>query len=293
MADYRQSEEYSQYFSKKGWIVERIESTLVLIKKIPWIGSIIKIQRCCADVPLAEIERITKKNGALFVVIEPDIKTEDTGYTPLEQIFKLNGYKDLNFFLSPTKTAYIDLSKSEENILSSFDKDIRKSLRRNLKKGISFRLSSNLEEFYSLLYEAGKRRNFSVQTFSDWKDQWGSFGRQAQIILAFADGNILGGNMFITKPPVAFGLFLPTTEYGRSTRIAATLIWEGLKLAKRDGCTSFDLDGLYDDRYKSPKKWRGVTTFKRKFNGHEVEFMRPKVKIYSWFLKPLGWLRLL
>ena len=293
MTDYRQSEQYSQYFSKKGWVVEKIGATLVLIKKLPWIGSIIKIQRGDADTSLVEVEKMARENKALFTVIEPDIKTENPRYTQLEQTFKLNGYKDLSFFLSPTKTAYIDLSKSEENILSSFDKDIRKSLRRNLKKAISFRLSSNLEEFYSLLYEAGTRRHFSVQALSDWKDQWGSFGSQAQIILSFLDGELLGGNMFLVNPPAAFGLFLPTTENGRSIQIAATLIWEGLKLAKKKGCVSFDLDGLYDDRYKSPKKWRGVTTFKRKFNGHEVEFMRSKVKIYAWYLKPLGWLGLL
>lgn len=294
MADYRQSEEYSQYFSKNGWVVERVGPTLVLIKKIPWIGSIIKIQRCPANTPLVEIEKIAKKNRALFVVIEPDIKTEDAGYASLEQIFKSNGYRDLNFFLSPTKTAYIDLSKSEEKLLSSFDEDILRSLRRNLKKDISFRLSSNMEEFYSLLDEAGNRRNFSVQAFSDWRDQWGSFGSQTQIILAYLNGEgLLGGNMFLIKPPAAFGLFLPTTEAGRHHRIASNLVWEGLKLAKNRGCTLFDLDGIYDDRYKSPKKWRGVTTFKRKFNGHEVEFMRPKVKIYAWYLKPLGWLGLL
>ena len=294
MADYRQSEEYIQYFSKKGWLVEKVGDTFALIRKIPWIGSIIKVQRCDGNISLNEIEKMAKENRALFVVIEPDIKTEDTCYAQLEQTFKLNGYKDLNFFLSPTKTSYIDLTGSEEGILSSFDSNIRKSLRGSLKKDLSFRLSNNLEEFYSLLYEAGKRRDFSVQTFSDWKDKWGSFGSQAQIILAYLDGKeLLGGNMFTIKPPVAFGLFLPTTEYCRSTQVAANLIWEGLKIAKKSGCTSFDLDGLYDDRYKSPKKWRGVTTFKRKFRGHEVEFMRPQVKVYAWYLKPLDWLRLL
>lgn len=294
MADYRQSKDYTQYFSKKGWLVKNVGEDSVLIRKIPWIGSIIKVQRCAASISLAEIERVAEENKALFVVIEPDIKTEDAGYIPLEQIFKSNGYRDLNFFLSPTKTSYIDLSKSEEELLSSFDEDILRSLRRNLKRDISFRLSSNLEEFYSLLDEAGNRRNFSVQAFSDWKDQWGSFGSQAQIILAYLNGEeLLGGNMFLIKPPMAFGLFLPTTEAGRHHRIASNLVWEGVKLAKSHGCTLFDLDGIYDDRYKSPKKWRGVTTFKRKFNGHEVEFMRPKIKIYAWYLKPLGWLELL
>ncbi len=293
MSDYRQSEEYSRYFSKKGWVVETVGPTKVLIKKIPWIGSMIKIQRCPANTPLAKIEKIAKENKALFVAIEPDVKTEDGYYAELEKILKLGGYKDLNFFFSPTKTSYIDLTKSEKSILSSFDRDIRKSLRRNLKKDISIRPANNIEEFYSLLYEAGRHRNFFVQTFSDWKDQWGSFGNQAQAVLAYLDGELLGGNMLIIKPPVAFGLFLPTTESGRHNRIASTLIWEGLKLAKRNGCTSFDLDGLYDDRYNSPKKWRGITAFKRKFKGHEVEFMHSKVKIYSWYLKPLGWLGLL
>ena len=293
MADYRQSEEYGHYFSKKGWLVERAGPSIVLIKKIPLLGSIIKIQRCPATISLAEIEKIAKENKALFVSIEPDIKTEDNQYAEYEQTLKRNGYKDLNLFLCPTKTAYIDLTKSEEAILSGFDQDIRKSIRRNQDKDISFRPADDPDEFYTLLSEAGHRRNFFVQTFSDWRDQWGSFGSQAKVILAYLDGKLLGGNMSLMKPPVAFGLFLPTTEFGRENQMAATLIWEGLKLAKRSDCTAFDLDGLYDDRYKSPKKWRGLTAFKRKFKGHEVEFMHPKIKIYAWYLKPLGWLGLL
>jgi lipid II:glycine glycyltransferase (peptidoglycan interpeptide bridge formation enzyme) len=294
VVDYRQSEEYCQYFSKKGWVIERIGSTRVLIKKIPWLGSIIKIQRGSANTPLVEIEKIAKKTKALLVVIEPDITTEDAHYAKLEESLKLAGYNDdLNLFFSATKTAYIDLTKSEESIVSSFDQDVRKSLKRNLKKNISFRSADHLEEFYPLLHEAGRHRNFFVQAFPDWKDKWESFGNRVQIILAYLDGKLLGGNMFMIKPPVAFGLFLPTTGAGIRNQIAATLIWEGIKLAKKNGCILFDLDGLYDERYKSPKKWLGLTAFKKKFKGREVEFMHPKVKVYSWYLKPLEQLGLL
>ena len=177
--------------------------------------------------------------------------------------------------------------------MSSFDPEIRRSLKKNLKKNISLRTTDHFDDFYALLSESGHRRHFFVQTLADWQDQWGSFGSQARVILADLDGKLLGGNMLLVKPPLAFGLFLPTTQSGRGHQIAATLIWAGLKLAKSCGCTLFDLDGLYDDRYQSPKKWKGLTAFKRKFNGHEVEFMRSKIKIYAWYLKPLGWLGLL
>ncbi|MBU1132833.1 aminoacyltransferase [Patescibacteria group bacterium] len=287
MEDYRQSEEYCRYYSKKGWTEKRVGSTRVLIKKILWLGSLIKIQRCSANTPLVELEKLAKKNRALLIVMEFDVTTGDACYAELEESLSLCGYKDLNLFFSPTKTTYIDLTKSEEIILSSFDQDIRKSLRRNLKKNISFRLVSHIEEFYSLLYEAGHRRNYFVQNLHDWKDKWGSFGNQVQVLLAYLDEKLLGGNMFIINPPIACGLFLPTTEYGRCNRIAATLVWEGLKLAKKSGCTLFDLDGISDERYKPKKNWRGITTFKRKFRGREVEFMHPKVKIYSRYLKPL------
>jgi lipid II:glycine glycyltransferase (peptidoglycan interpeptide bridge formation enzyme) len=292
--DYRQSEEYCQYYSKKGWVVERIGSTRVLIKKIPLLGSIIKIQRGSSNTPLVEIEKLAKKNKALLAVIEPDIKSGDAHYAGLEESLKLSGYNNgLNLFFSATKTTYIDLTKSEESILSSFDQSIRKSLKGNLKKSVHFRSVDCIEEFYPLLHEAGHRRNFFVQTLSDWKDKWKPFSSQVQIILAYLDGKLLGGNMFIIKPPVAFGLFLPTTESGRRDRIAASLIWEGLKLAKNNGCDLFDLNGLYDERFDFPRKWLGLTAFKKKFRGCEVEFMRPKVKVYSWYLKPLERLGLL
>lgn len=293
MGHYRQSEEYNQYFAKNGRVVERIGSTLVLVRKIPLLGSIIKIQRCPTDVPFTEIERLAKVHKALCVIIDADTKTEDASYSQLEQAFKSNGYRDLSFVLCPTKTAYLDLTKSEASLLASFDQDIRRYIKRNQNKGVTTRVTKSFGELYPLLREAGRRRHFFVQSLSDWTSQWGSFGKQAKIILAYQNGELLGGNMSLVRPPLGFGLFLPTTEKGRRAHAAPTLVWEALKLAKMAGCTSFDLDGLYDARYGSPKKWLGLTAFKRKFRGHEVEFIHAKIKIYAWYLKPFGWLGLL
>ncbi len=293
MGHYRQSEEYNQHVAKNGLLVERIGNVIVLIRQIPLLGSIIKIQRCPTEVPFTEIKRLAKSFHALFVIIDSDTKTEETGRAKLEQDFKTNGYKNLGFNISPTKTAIIDLTRSEESLLASFDSDIRQHIKRNKRQEISIRVTESFEELYALLREAGQRRQFFVQETEEWKSQWGSFGKQAKIILAYQNGEIIGGNMFLAKPPLAFGLFLPTTEEGKRVHIAPTLIWEGFKLAKMAGCTSFDLDGIYDSRYNAPKKWLGLTAFKRKFHGHEVEYIHAKIKIYAWYIRPFGWLGLL
>ncbi len=293
MEDYRQSEEFCQYLYKRGWVSEQVGSNRILIKKIPWLGSIIKIQNGSADTSLSDIDIIAKSHKALLVVIEPCTTTEDARYVSFEKELKLAGYKDLNLFMRPTKTTYIDLTKSEEAILASFDQDIRKNLNTNLSKNISFSTVTNIEEIYSLIYDAGHNLNYFVQSLQKWKDQWEPFGNQVKVILATLDGKIIGGNMIVIRSPLAFGLYLPTTEIGRSTHVAGSLIWEGLKLAKKNGCTTFDLNGLYDERYKLPQAWKGLTAFKNKFKGHDVEFMRAKVKLYSGFLKPVESLGLL
>jgi len=273
--------------------VEHIGNTKVLIKKIPWIGSVLKIQRGSAQTSLDELDKIAKKHNALLVAIEPDIKTEDPNYYEFEKYLETNGYRNLDLVFSPTKTTYIDLSQNENDILMTFDKDLRKGLKHNQNKNIRFRKIDDLDEFYRLLTATGHRRHVFVQNLADWKNKWGSFGDNLNIITAEMGGKLLGGNMFITTESAGFGLFLPTTESGRKNRVAASLIWEGMKIAKERGCTRFDLNGMYDDRYKLPRRWKGLTAFKRKFKGHEVEFMHPKVKLYNSKLKVLERLGLL
>ena len=45
MVDIRQSVNYANYLKSQGWIVERIKNTNYFIKKIPILGSVLKIQR--------------------------------------------------------------------------------------------------------------------------------------------------------------------------------------------------------------------------------------------------------
>ena len=45
MIDIRQTEKYNSYMTSLGWVVERVNNVNYFIKKLPFIGSFIKIQR--------------------------------------------------------------------------------------------------------------------------------------------------------------------------------------------------------------------------------------------------------
>lgn len=288
MTDYRQLAEYNRYFANKGWLIEKVGSAVALVKKIPLLGAVIKIKRCPPEIAFAEIERVAEKHKAMVVKIEADIRDGEAGYARLEAEFRRYGYTNSRFVFCPTKTAYIDLTKSREALLAGFDRDVRRHLKRNGDDGIKMERQASLGDFYALLARAGKERHFVVQGRQDWQDQWGAWPKQALVVLASKNGELLGGNFSLVVPPNAYGIFLPLTALGREAGAAYALLWEGFKWAKERGCRSFDLEGLYDTRSGQPQEWRGLTAFKRKFRGEEVEFMQAKIKVRSWYLKPLA-----
>lgn len=289
MTDYRQLAEYNRYFANRGWLVEKAGAAVLLIKKVPLLGSVIKIKRCPPEIDFAAIERAAEKYKAVVVKIEADIREGDAGYARLAAEFRRYGYTDSRFVFCPTKTAYIDLTKSREALLAGFDRDVRRALKRGARAGIEVRRADSLEDFYPLLKTAGKKRRFVVQNQQDWQDQWGAWQERALVVLAYRKGELLGGNFSLLLPPHAYGIFLPLTALGREAGAAYLLLWEGFKEAKAKDCRVFDLEGLYDPRYGQPKEWLGLTAFKRKFRGQEREFMPAKVKVRSWYLKPWAW----
>ena len=114
-----------------------------------------------------------------------------------------------------------------------------------------------------------------------------------KVLLAFKENELIGGNMFLVEGSNAYGIFLPLSLLGKEAHASYSLLWEGFKWAKREGCLVFDLEGVYDNRYGSPKAWIGLTAFKRKFRGNEIEFMRAKTKARVWYLKPFVWAQVL
>ncbi|KKP30162.1 MAG: hypothetical protein UR20_C0056G0005 [Candidatus Woesebacteria bacterium GW2011_GWE2_31_6] len=71
MTDIRQTLEYANYLKSNGWIVERINGINYFIKKLPLLGSILKLQRP-KEIDFKIIKKLSKKYGVFQTIIEPE-----------------------------------------------------------------------------------------------------------------------------------------------------------------------------------------------------------------------------
>lgn len=276
--DYRQYSEYNSFLEKKGWRLEEVSNTFVLIHRLPLLGSVIKIKRGDSEISLSELDKLARRFAALFIKLELNLINDEPGVSPRLEALKKFGYQPSQWAFCPTKTIYIDLTLSLEELLAQTAKDVRRYLRQNQKKNFVFCQDKTLEDFYPLILEAGKSRGYLVPKIEDFKMQWGSFGRDMKVLLGYKDGELFGGSLTLCREEMAFGIHLAVSGEGLRQHFSYSLLWESIKIAKQAGCKILDLDGIYDPRYRAHSSWRGLTRFKKKFGGREVEFVGPFIK---------------
>jgi lipid II:glycine glycyltransferase (peptidoglycan interpeptide bridge formation enzyme) len=132
MTDLRQTNEYAKYLQTINWTVKKINGVYYFIRKIPLLGNIIKIQRP-NKFDNKEIDKLAKKYKPFQIIFEPDIKTKLLDYRLLTTVYKFKVSKSAYL---PSKTVYINLTKSDEELL----KEMHYKTRYNIKKVISQKL---------------------------------------------------------------------------------------------------------------------------------------------------------
>lgn len=182
----RQSPQWGKFLASLGWQTEVIDGCALRIRKLGRLGSIIKIQR--PDVlPIEKIEAAGKRHRALFIKIEPMSQSQTSSLVTCH-------FSPDSWPLTATRTLEIDLTKSEEELLKSFSKDVRQTLKKvesgKLKvESFSFDEIDNekekaLEEFYRIWKETGARGKFWVPPYKELLAEVKAFGENAMLILA-------------------------------------------------------------------------------------------------------------
>lgn len=301
----RQSKEWADFLTSQGWVVEEIDGAKAYIRKLPFYGSVVKIQRPSVIPPTEAIDKIAQKHRALFVKLEP---LSTINY---QQLTVNNFEPDKNPNL-PTKTIIIDLTKSEEELWRDLSQDARQSIRKaegNQLLVISYQYGKDkfdeaLKAFHQLLKRTGRRQRFWTPGLGQLKTKLECFGKNAVLFLAYPPSSRPGGTTEGQVPPVSdqpiagalnlthdgisYGCYAASSNRGREFHAPYLLIWEIVKRTKSLGLRALDLEGIYDPRYhKLTKRWQGFTVFKQKFGGREVEYPPPLIRYYHPVAKAL------
>ena len=244
------------------------------------------------------LKDFAQKEKIIFIKFEPSspVNTGSIKHTTLqkEQVIntlKSQGAVEGKTLFTPT-TFWIDLLKSEEDLLNSFHSKTRYNIRLATKKGVTVKEDNSdnaFNTYLSLTKETVERQGFYAHTKKYHQVMWKVLHKDmvknnlnpiARLLTArYKDEIITTWILF------AWGNFL-YYPYGASSskhkNVMANnlMMWEAIKYGKTEGLEIFDLWG------REPGK--GFTKFKEGYNPEVIEFLgtwdMPTSSLYNPYL---------
>lgn len=231
------------------------------------------------------IDEKCHQENAFMLKIEPDCWEDEQAFSS-----EFNGFYVSNA-IQPRRTLVIDLKGSESEILNRMKQKTRYNIRLAEKKEIQVRSSDDIQAFYNLIEQTGKRDAFGVHSKEYYQRAYEYFSECNRCLLLMADfkGQNLAGIMVFYTGKRAWYFYGASNELERNRMPTYLLQWQAIKWAKERGCTSYDLWGVPDEDEKileenfekrSDKLW-GVYRFKRGFGGDLKRSAPGYDKIYN------------
>ncbi len=226
---------------------------------------------------IEELRDYASKNNILFVKLEPNVLKNNSDISLLKEHGAISGKT-----LFTPSTFTIDLTKSEDDLLKSFNQKTRYNIRLAEKKGVTIKEDNSdkaFETYWRLTEETAKRQGFFVHTKKYHELMWSTMHKAgvAHILSATFDKKTLAAwILFIWKDTLYYPYGASSDEY-KNVMAPNLMMWEAIKFGKRHKLKSFDLWGR--------EEGKGFTKFKEGYNPKIVEFLG------TWDLvcSPLYW----
>ncbi len=282
-----QTWEWGEFRKEWGNVVERFiykkngkEKVLqIVFSRIPHtkftIGTVLKCDFLTKEA-LQKTKEIAKKNHAIFVKIEPNITTEDNQAQRQIKILKESGCNKGKPLFTP-QTFWIDVRKSEEELLSSFHPKTRYNIRYALKREVVVVEDNSdkaFDKYLKLTFETARRQNFYAHTEKYHKLMWKHLHKNpikqkrepiAHLLVAKHKGKtIVAWVVFV----LGKFLYYPygASDYKYHKLMGSNLMmWEAIRFAKTKQLFFFDLWGK--------EEGKGFTRFKEGYNPKTAEFI--------------------
>lgn len=274
-----QSKEWGEF--RKDWGNEILwtDYGLITIHHIPYtrfsIGMFIKGPEPTSEM-LRDLKKIGKENNLIFIKLEPNFVPTDQQINKLTDFLRENDATPGKTLFTPT-TFWIDLTKTEEELLKSFSGKTRYNIRLAERKGVTVKEDNSDEAFNTYLdltFETTKRQGFYAHTPKYHKLMWKHLHQQpttnnlqpiARLLTARYNNEIITTWILFAYKDFLYYPYGASTDKYKEVMANNLMMWEAIKLGKKLGLKTFDLWG------REPGK--GFTKFKEGYNPNVVEFL--------------------
>jgi peptidoglycan pentaglycine glycine transferase (the first glycine) len=238
---------------------------------------------------LAHLEATARRERALFVKIDPDVRADAAKGEAVVEILRRRGWRASHEQIQFRNTILLDLTRSPDELLAAMRPKWRYNTRLAVRKGVTVRrgTQNDLPLLYEMYVETAARDSFVIRPESYYRDAWSAFieAGLAQPLIAEVEGEPVAMVLIFHFPSAEF---VPSEAKGLSAGAGRAwymygasraahrekmpnhlLQWEAMRWAREQGCNVYDMWGAPDVLDESDPLW-GVYRFKRGFGGEFV-----------------------
>jgi lipid II:glycine glycyltransferase (peptidoglycan interpeptide bridge formation enzyme) len=229
-----------------------------------------------------ELKKVAKGEGCVFIRIRP----QEQSTPELEQKVAQLGLTEAPMHLTADLTLQLDLTKSEEELLTEMRKNTRYEVRRVAKEEIVVKMSTNIEDiqvFYDNQVELAKKHGFVPFSYEFLSEQFKTFVADGQAVLFHSYKN----DQLLASAFILFYHQEAVYHYGISTPANDKLPgsyacqWAAIQWAKANGGLHYNFWGIAPQD-KQDHRFAGVSLFKRGFGGQEVQYLPAHDLAVGW-----------
>lgn len=263
-----QSWEWGEFRGAWGNEIVRLHNFQIIFSKVPCtnfkIGTVIRGPEITKK-DIEEVKDIAKKENAIFVKFEPNILYNER----LEKEIKSFGLRKGRRLFTPT-SFWIDLTKSEEDLLKSFHPKTRYNIRLAQKQGVEVMEDNSdnaFERYLKLTKETSTRQGFYAHTEKYHRLMWKYLAPSgiAHLLTAKYKGEIITTWILFAFKDFLYYPYGASTDKYKNVMANNLMMWEAIKLGKKLSLKTFDLWGR--------EEGKGFTKFKEGYNPKIVTFI--------------------
>jgi len=232
-----------------------------------------------------------RQHGAAWISLEP--MSKHTQFAEIENIMRKFKAKTAARHRDPEMTRIVDLTPSEDNLLSGISQSTRSFIRKNSRENlITFKTSSDpseIVEFTKMLDLVASKKNIHFYNHRYFKVMAEKLMPSGMMSLEFAiqDGRPVAAAVFHDYGELSTYTYAASVPAARKLNVSALLLWQGMLNAKRRGMKNMDLYGVAPENAPQSHPWAGFTSFKAKFGGEVVSYagtwdigLNPRYSLY-------------
>lgn len=219
-----------------------------------------------------ELEKIARAEDCVFVRLDFTPPVPNSTLSNYFTKAPLYTYHAGHF--QPRSEWFLDLGKSEDELLSAMHEKTRYSIRVSSRKGVTAEIITKdfgayFDMFYALMAETAHRNGFSLHEKAYYEHIFKKPPPGAYLSIARYEQKILAIDLIIISGTIANYVFGGSSTEERNRMPTYLAQWRAICHAKQCNCSAYNFGGIAatDAIYKG---WHGLTQFKLKFSGREI-----------------------